>query len=52
MKMLKNFLLTLKVDKGKSEPEGCISERIILRNRMAAEIKKEEKNIKNELLKK
>ena len=48
----KNFLLASKVDKGKSEPEGSISERIILRKGKIAEIEKEETNINNELFKK
>ena len=34
-----------KVDKGKSEPEGSIAKRTILRKGMVAEIEKEEKNI-------
>ena len=48
----KNFLLASKVDKGKSEPKGSISERIILRKGKIAEIEKEETNINNELFKK
>ena len=44
-KAQKIFSLASKVDKGKSEPEpeGSISERIILRKGMVAEIEKEEK---------
>ena len=43
--------LASKVDKGKSEPktEESIAERVKLKNNRIAEIKKEEKNIKNKL---
>ena len=48
----KNFQSASKVDK-KSEPkrEESITERVKLKNKKIAEIKKEEKNITNELLK-
>ena len=39
-------LLASKVDKGKSEPKGSISERIILRKGIVAKIKREEKKHK------
>ena len=39
-------LLASKVDKGKSEPQGSISERIILRKGIVAKIKREEKKHK------
>ena len=50
----KKFLLASKVDKGKSEPklEKSIAERVKLKNEKIAEIKKEEKNMNYELLKK
>ena len=43
----KIFLLASKVAKGKSEPKGSISERIILRKAIVAKIKREEKKHKN-----
>ena len=45
--------LASKVDKGKSEPktEESIAERVKLKNKKIAEIKKEEKNINNLLFK-
>ena len=45
----KIFQHASKVDKRKSEPEGNIAERTILRKEMVAEIEKEEKNIDYEL---
>ena len=47
----KNFQLASKVDKGKSEPklEKSIAGRVKSKNEQIAEIKKEEKNINNEL---
>ena len=49
----KNFLLLSKVDKRKLEPkpEESNAERVELKTEKIAEIKKEEKNIKNELFK-
>ena len=47
------FHCASKIDKGKSEPEieESIAERVKLKNNRIAEIKKEEKNIKNLLFK-
>ena len=52
-KLQKIFLVTSKVDKGKSEPkpEENIAKRVVLRRGKVAKIKREEKNINNKLFK-